>query len=346
MKLPDLAPVLSPFGLLDDGHGPQPAQTLSVARLSGGLINDTFALGHRFILQRLHRIFRPEVNLDIAALTPVLRNAGVPVPTIVLAQSGQPWVEIDDPEHPLAGAWRILTRLPGDTLHRLANAQQAENAGKMVARFHTALRDCPHAFHFTRPGAHDTDAHFRTLAEALAQHPQHRLRAEVADLTSELVDRWQAWGAIPQLPARIIHGDLKVSNLLFSGDEVVGVLDLDTMARSSLDVELGDALRSWCNTATEDDPQPHFDLATYQAARRGYLAGAGAWLTAQEQAAIGPGLERICLELSARFAADALHERYFGWSPEKFATRGAHNLARARNQLALARAVGDVRDAL
>ncbi len=343
MKHLDLAPVLQPFGPLDDGHGPQPAETLPVARLSGGLINDTFALGQHFILQRLHTIFRPEVNLDIAALTPVLAAAGVPVPTIVRLPSGQPWLELAEPHAALAGAWRILTRLPGETLHRLENPAQAEAAGQMVARFHTALRDLPHSFHFARAGAHDTDAHFRTLAHALASQPEHRLHAQVHEIGVELLQRWRAWGPIPQLPQRIIHGDLKVSNLLFSGDSVVGVLDLDTMARSSLDIELGDALRSWCNTATEDDPAPHFDLTTYQAARRGYLAVAGAWLTAAEQGAIGRGVERICLELAARFAADALNERYFGWNLDKFPARGEHNLARARNQLGLARDVALVR---
>ena len=343
MKNIDLSAVLQPFGLLDDGRGPQPAETLHVARLSGGLINDTFALGRHFVLQRLHRIFLPTVNLDIAALTPVLAAAGVPVPRIVMAQTGQPWVEFADPESQWAGSWRILTRLPGDTLHRLSNPQQARNAGAMVARFHTALRALPHEFHFTRPGAHDTHKHFRILTEAVAAHPDHRLHADVAAVAIELRARWEAWGEIPQLPERIIHGDLKVSNLLFSGDEVVGVLDLDTMARASLDVELGDALRSWCNTATEDDLAPQFDLATYQAARAGYLEVAGGWLTAAEVAAIGPGVERICLELSARFAADALNESYFGWNPERFVTRGAHNLARARNQLGLARHVASVR---
>ena len=343
MTTPDFAPVLCSFGLLDDGHGMQPAETLHVSRLSGGLINDTFALGRRFILQRLHRIFRPEVNLDIAALTPVLTAAGVPVPTIVRTPEGHAWVAIADPDDPLAGAWRILTRLPGETLHRLENRQQARNAGQAVARFHTALRDFPYVFHFTRPGAHDTAGHFRMLAAAVARHPEHRLHAQVADLADALQAGWKAWGEIAQLPPRIIHGDLKVSNLLFAGDEVVGVLDLDTMARSTLDVELGDALRSWCNTATEDDPAPHFDLETYRAAREGYDEVAGAWLTVAEQRAIGPGVERICLELAARFAADALNEAYFGWNPEKFSSRGEHNLARARNQLALAQDVAKVR---
>jgi hypothetical protein len=48
------------------------------------------------------------------------------------------------------------------------------------------------------------------------------------------------------------------------------------------------------------------------------------------------GTQTIYLELAARFAADALEERYFGWSPARYATRGEHNLARAGNQLAAA----------
>jgi Ser/Thr protein kinase RdoA (MazF antagonist) len=336
-----LQPILCAWPHLDDGDGPQPAESLLVSRLSGGLINDTYALGRRFILQRLHPIFLAEVNLDIAALTPQLAAAGVPVPRLVLARSGQPWHAVMDAQTAEAarGVWRILTRLPGETRHRLDSPSQAEAAGQMVARFHTALRSCDHTFHFSRPGAHDTPAHLATLAQAVASCRDHPLHADVAALAEELQARWTAWGPVPELPQRIIHGDLKVSNLLFEGDAVCGVLDLDTMARSSLDIELGDALRSWCNRTTEDDPAPAFDLDTFAAAWRGYRSVAADWLTAGEQQSIPLAIERICLELSARFAADALYERYFGWDSQRYATRGAHNWARACNQLGLARDV-------
>lgn len=335
----DLSPILAPFGLLDDGGSRAPATSLTVSRLAGGLINDTFALGRDHILQRLHRIFAPEVNLDLAALTPVLRAAGVPVPSLVRTVTGAAFVTVDDPDSPLAGAWRILTRLPGTTIHRLHNPAQARSAGEVVARFHGALRNHPHIFAFSRPGAHDTDGHFAKLGAALATYPRHRLHPEVQAMATELQARWADWGPIPVLPERIIHGDLKVSNLLFAADTVVGVVDLDTMARSTLDIELGDALRSWCNATTEDDPEPRFQVDVFAEALGGYLSGAGEWLTPPERAAIAPAVERICLELAARFAADALAESYFGWDAERFPTRGDHNLTRARNQLGLARDV-------
>ena len=47
------------------------------------------------------------------------------------------------------------------------------------------------------------------------------------------------------------------------------------------------------------------------------------------------GLERVSLELCARFAADALDESHFAWDSEAFPTAGEHNLYRARGQLSL-----------
>ncbi len=337
----NLDAVLHGFADLDDGDGPLPASALAVQRLTGGLINDTYALGRHFVLQRLHRIFAPEVNLDIAALVPHLAAAGVPVPTLLPARGGRPWVQVDGVQSPHHGAWRILSRLPGQTRHRLDHPGQAVAAGAMVGRFHAALRGIDHVFAFTRPGAHDTPAHMAKLARAVDEHRAHRLWSEVAPLAADLQARWADFGPVPSLPARIIHGDLKVSNLLWDGDAVCGVIDLDTMAWSSLDIELGDALRSWCNVTAEDAPSPQFDAAVFTAAVRGYLGVAGPWITDAERHAIARGTLRICLELSARFLADALLENYFGWDGSRFASRGDHNLVRGRNQLALARAVGE-----
>jgi len=157
---------------------------------------------------------------------------------------------------------------------------------------------------------------------------------------NDLSQVWRSWGHPPQLPRRLIHGDLKVSNLLFDGDAVCGVIDLDTMGWSSLDIELGDAMRSWCNPGREDDPQPQFDVGLFAAAMQGYMPVVGPWLQPAEVAALVPAVQRIALELAARFACDALNESYFGWDASRFASRGEHNLVRARNQWQLARQIG------
>lgn len=299
---------------------------------SDGLINATWLIGDAFVLQRVNPIFGAAVNQDILALTTHLRASGVPVPRLLLADDGQPFV--DD-----AGIWRVMTRLPGRTIHRLEAPVQAERAAGLVARFHSALSESDHRFAFTRPGAHDTPAHMRRLQEAVAVHSSHRLVDEVAPLAREIVARWEALPAAAPLPRRIVHGDLKISNVLFDeGDQAAGLIDLDTMAWSDLEVEMGDALRSWCSTTTEDAPNPALDIAIFEAAVTGYARAAGG-ISAEESQAFVRGMERITLELSARFAADALNESYFGWSQDVAPTRGEHNLLRAINQLSLARQV-------
>lgn len=308
----------------------------SISPITAGLINDTFAVEGGYILQRLNtRIFRPEVNLDIAALTPHLRAAGLPVPEYLLSDEGRPWINLTDGHW--AGAWRLMTRLPGSTLHRLTTPARVGAAAEAFARLHGALLHVQHDFASRRPGAHDTQAHLRALQLALDEHPQHRLHPLVAPLASALFDLWDRWGELPELPPRIIHGDPKASNLLFDErDQVSGLLDLDTFALDSLQVELGDAARSWCNPSDEDNPNPSFDLDLFNALARRYLASAAPWITDAERDALPRAPARICLELAARFAADALHERYFGWNPAVAPSRGDHNLLRARGQLALA----------
>ena len=119
------------------------------------------------------------------------------------------------------------------------------------------------------------------------------------------------------------------------------------MGVSTIDVELGDALRSWCNTASEDARVAKLDMEIFEAAVRGYArkARSGPPLTEHEWASIVPGFERISLELSARFARDALEESYFGWNP-KYKTRGDHNLLRAKGQYSLALAIYNHRSEL
>src|SRR5690606_33668441 len=169
---------------------------------------------------------------------------------------------------------------------------------------------------------------------------------EAADLARRILDAGARLAPHGDLPQRATHGDLKVSNVRFAaGPEVAArcLIDLDTLGRQTVAYELGDALRSWCNPVGEDTTAPAFDLDRYAAALRGYAAGAAGLLEPGEIEAIVRGVETVCVELAARFCVDVFDDRYFGWDPERFASRRHHNLVRALGQLALARAVADRR---
>jgi Ser/Thr protein kinase RdoA (MazF antagonist) len=138
-----------------------------------------------------------------------------------------------------------------------------------------------------------------------------------------------------------VHGDPKISNLVFAADSdrALCMLDLDTLGRLALPYELGDAFRSWCNVAGEDDPRGSFSAELFAAAAGGYGAAAVGWLSREEAGAAVDATATIQVELAARFCADILNESYFGWNPRQFPGRAEHNLARARGQLAVHRSL-------
>ncbi|MEZ4236893.1 MAG: aminoglycoside phosphotransferase family protein [Myxococcota bacterium] len=249
-------------------------------------------------------------------------------------RAGQLWHEA-----PGGGVFRVLTPVGARTVHKLTDPADARAAAALVARFHAAVRDLDWDFRMVRPGVHDTAAHYQRLRDALAAHPGHRLYDQVAPLAERILAGWSPSDVAP-LPARVLHGDLKISNVRFEdGPVAIALIDLDTFQRGTLDIELGDAMRSWCNPLPEDRTDATFDLDLFAAAMRGYAEGAGAdGPSDAEWSAIVPGIQRVAWELASRFAMDALAESYFGFDP-KYGGRGEHNLLRARGQAAVAEAV-------
>ncbi|GMV40931.1 MAG: mucin desulfatase [Myxococcales bacterium] len=308
--------------------------------IEDGLINATFAVGSPpvAVVQALAPIFTAAVNDDIDAVTRHIQSRGLETPLLLRTGDGATCATQD------GRCWRALTWIPGETVHRLTSPEQAREAGALVGRWHRATADLDHAFAFARAGVHDTPAHMRDLESAVAAHPDHRLAAEAAPLAAAILAAWRSLPSSPPAPLQVCHGDLKVSNVRFREGRAVALVDLDTMGMQSLDAELGDAWRSWCNPRGEDTTDATLDLVLLEAAAKGYLAERPLPPDVREAVATGP--ERIALELAARFCRDALEERYFGFSPRVAPTRGDHNLLRARGQLALATAMRTHRDAI
>jgi Ser/Thr protein kinase RdoA (MazF antagonist) len=319
------------------------AEIHDIAELGGGLLNATYAVRRAgepiAVLQRLHPIFAGEVNLDIEAITAHLAGRGLVTPRLIRTRDGRAW-------HDRGGrVWRALTWIDGTTVDTVPDPSWAEAGGALVGAFHRAVADLSHDYAFARGGVHDTRAHLARLADHVAAGGDP---AAVA-IGREVLDAATGLPAMPAVPHRHCHGDLKISNLLFAAPPVRGVclVDLDTLGLSTMAFELGDAMRSWCNPHGEDAGRVAFDLAIFAAAIRGFRELADPIVSGDEKVAIVVGLETVCLELAARFAVDAFRDEYFGWDPARFASRRAHNLVRAHGQLALGLAVRAARaDAL
>jgi Ser/Thr protein kinase RdoA (MazF antagonist) len=302
-----------------------------------GLINRTYLVGDPpwGVLQWVNPIFAPQVNMTIALVTERLSAHGLTTPLIEPTLDGDLWVT--DTE----GCWRMLRFIPGRTVHTFSSTDQAASAAALVGRFHTALVDLHHDFPGQRRHAHDTNAHMRTLVDALESADAHPLAVPARQLGGQILDAWNEWDGDLDLIERPCHGDLKVSNIRMDNEGRFArcLIDLDTLGTVPYAVEMGDAWRSWCNPATEDDwRSTRFDIPTFEATAHAWLQHAPA-IEDEERESLAPGIERICLELSARFCADAIRNNYFREDLGRFPDPGEHNILRARSQFTLAQSV-------
>lgn len=310
--------------------------------LHGGLLHQSFhvrAGAVEAVLQRVSDVFAPGIHANIQAVTTHLVARGLRAPRLLPTRTGEPFADLG-----ALGRWRLMEHLGGVSFERVESPAQARSAGALVGRFHAALAD------FDRPllpmgiPYRDTPLYLEALARALARHADHRLHAPMSRLAARVVEAFEAMGPPAPVRSRVIHGDLKLSNLLFEGEagaareRAFALVDFDTLMRGTLWMELGDAWRSWCNAAGEDVRTPRFDLEIFAASCEGFAEGYGEPLAADELASLETAPERITLELCARFVTDALEESYFGWDAERFATRGDHNALRAEGQWQLAEA--------
>jgi aminoglycoside phosphotransferase (APT) family kinase protein len=298
MKPPALNDALLHFGL-----------TTPPQRIDIGLINEPYQVGD-VCLQRLHPVFDPAIHHNIEAVVTHLRARGVEAPRLLGTFD----------------RWRIMDWLPGESFS-VPTPERVRSAASLLARFHAGLDDLAHTFVGTRAGLHDTERHLQALAAVLPQ-ADARVRAVGLEILAQSI------APLRDSDVRIVHGDPKLNNFLFRAGVAVALIDLDTVHPGSRLLELGDALRSWCNAGGEDDTGATFSVALFDAACSGYGI--------DDRQACLRATHRIAVELAARFCKDAVTEQYFAWDRARFARARDHNLVRARGQLALAKSVAEL----
>ena len=313
-----------------------------------GLLHQTLHLrvtnGEGYVLQRVSDVFSVAIHHNIEAVARHLAARGVETFQLERTQAGELYTVATD-----GGVWRLMTRLPGVSFDRVASEAQVESAGELVGRFHSALDD------FEAPLApmgipfRDSAGYSARLEAALATHSAHPANTLVRSLKGRIQAALAGLGHPAPMRERVIHGDLKISNVLFEGasppdaDRARALIDFDTLLRAPLWSEWGDAWRSWCNRRGEDESAASFDLGIFEASIRGFASGYEGVIEAGERDSLVEATERIALQLATRYATDALDESYFAWDDTRFSSASEHNVLRCEGQLSLFEAARSTR---
>lgn len=305
----------------------------SAKLISTGFINQTYRIELEkglAILQRLHPVFSPKVNLDILAITDFLASKGFVMPKLVKTDEGELWV-IDNNQ-----CWRMLTFMEGHTFDEIQETDAAYSAGQLVGRFHRALLNFKYDYQSVRENLHHTENYLRRLEHNLRANTQHTFYEHVSPIANQILEEARKLPNLWELPLRHCHGDLKISNLMFnSKEEAYCLIDLDTLGKMPWPIEMGDAFRSWCNPNGENQANSVFNLDIYKAALEGYQSQVWKYWKKEERDMLPVAIKLIPLELCARFLIDIFEDQYWNWDPDRFKSRAEHNWLRAQSQWSL-----------
>ncbi|HVY72585.1 MAG TPA: phosphotransferase [Candidatus Paceibacterota bacterium] len=312
------------------------ANDMRAERLGVGSINETWGVTEggestpSFVLQQMHSLFAPHIMQDILHVTSHLKEKGLLTQEVVRTQSGDLYVPDE------TSWWRMLTYVPGNIYQSLPSTQHAHSAGTLVGSFHEALADFTTPLVHTLAGFHDTALVMEKLRRAYDAHKNSPEGKAVSESIETILTQYAEMPDMSALPKRIIHGDLKISNVCFDTDtdEARALIDLDTLMQASIAIELGDALRSWCANGDEDTKHLSFNTECYTAAVSGYISSA-TFLTEEERKSIPDGIALITLEIAARFLTDALEQSYFRHDASLYPSLYEQNKTRGENQLSL-----------
>jgi Ser/Thr protein kinase RdoA (MazF antagonist) len=304
-------------------------KVLNISEYGNGIINETYLVentsGEKFILQKQHQLIGKEVVEDIGVITKRLEDKCVTTPKLICTLEGQLYVTQN------GNIWRMLTFIEGVTHEKIGNKDLANSAGELIGNFHNALIGFDYQFEHKIPNFHDTDFIINKLKDSCANYHNSNKYNELSPSADFIFNEYiKIEDSLTKLPERIIHGDLKVSNVRFDEKQrkAIALLDLDTLGMGKIVIDLGDAIRSFCNI------QNKFDLEIFQSLIDGYFSSAS-FITKEEKAAIPVGIKTIMLELSARYITDAFEQSYFRLDQNRYDNLFEQNKSKVKSLIML-----------
>jgi len=325
---------------------------LSYEVLASGHINDTYLIRTtqkpHFVLQRVNHIVFKDVAGLIANKVNVSKHLQKKmaylseselkrrVLSFVKTNKGEYYYLDKDGNY-----WNLMIYIDDSRTYETVNNEEiAYEGGKLFGQFLNLTSD----FEATKlveviPNFHNMSFRYAQFEDALLVASTQRL--DQAKSCIKLVEESKVEMHIIQnlkdngeIKLRVTHNDTKISNALFDlNNKGLCVIDTDTVMPGIVHYDFGDAIRTICNTAAEDEKNldlVNFNLGFYKAYVKGFLEEMKSALSPIEIKYLPLGAKTMIFIMAIRFLTDFLNgDIYYKTDyPE-------HNLDRAKNQFKL-----------
>ncbi|HPN77059.1 MAG TPA: aminoglycoside phosphotransferase family protein [Prolixibacteraceae bacterium] len=204
-----------------------------------------------------------------------------------------------------------------NSIEEVTSTAQAFSAGKAFGHFQMQCSDLPGSLLIeTIPNFHNGKFRLEQFITSVKENRADRVASmqpvidRLLSLAPEMT-RLQDMLDRGEVPLRITHNDTKINNVLFDdNDNILCIIDLDTVMPGSALFDFGDAIRTLGNTAAEDEPdlaKIGFNREYYQAFAEGYLSESSGFLTPSERKNLAFACRYMVWEQTIRFLTDYLN---------------------------------------
>lgn len=232
------------------------------------------------------------------------------------------------------------------TYHKAPNKNIAFEAGKATGNFLALTADVNiESLTVILPEFHSVKMRYSQFLEALKNTSESRLKKakNLIDFTNVQVDKMMVLDAAihqQKLPIRVTHNDTKISNILFLQDDTaICLIDTDTVMPGVIHFDYGDAIRTTCNTADEDESnleEVQFHMEYFKSYTLGFCQQIKESCSAEEVRYLPMSTQILPFIMGLRFLTDYLnHDIYYK------TTHPQHNFDRAANQFKLVKEIQD-----
>lgn len=328
------------------------AEFKSYKELASGHINDTYLIKAlnkpHFVLQRInHGVFKdvPGLIKNKVLVSQHIRHKlkaaskkkqKRAVLTFLKTKSGTDYYKDNQGNY-----WNLMYYIDKSITHDIVtNKKIAYQGGKLLGKFLTLTSDFD-ASQLVEviPKFHDMSFRFNQFESALQMVSIERLEnakfyIDQAKLLKEEMCILQKLKESGQIKTRVTHNDTKISNVLFDKrNKGLCMIDTDTVMPGIIHYDFGDAIRTICNTAQEDEKDLNlvaFNVKYYKAYRKGFLKQMKSTITPLELKYLPLAAKTMIFIMALRFLTDYLNNDVY--YKVKYSE---HNLDRSKNQFKL-----------